>query len=178
MKPYFQNDTCTLYCGDAREVLPRLYDGNEYVTLTGPPWAENYDTACNVIGALRSPVIICQWTEISRPPCSLPLVAAHIWLNADSQGMRYQPFYHFDEDGMRRRSAIMQYPNYNRTHDRDFPVELAQCLLMKTTALPVFDPFAGTGATLLAARNLKRNSVGIEIDEKKCEAAVQRLTRA
>ena len=178
MKPYFSDDFVTLFHADAREALgtARILDGmDSFVVLTGPPWHEQPDVANEVIRKLRAPTIICQWNEVSRPPCELPLVAAHIWINADAEGMRYQPFYHFDEDGRRRRSAIMQYPTHERTHPHDFPVALAQCLLLKTTGLPVLDPFAGTGATLIAAKNLHRKSVGIEIDEARCEAAAKRL---
>ena len=42
----------------------------------------------------------------------------------------------------------------------------------------VLDPFAGVGTTLLAARDLNRNSVGFDINEKYCNVSRDRLDQA
>ena len=43
------------------------------------------------------------------------------------------------------------------------------------TPISILDPFLGSGTTLVACKELKRNGIGIEINEKYCQIAKTRL---
>jgi DNA modification methylase len=63
-----------------------------------------------------------------------------------------------------------------KDHPTAKPVALMAQLLDKTVGV-VADPFAGSGSTLVAAKRLGRRSIGVEIEERYCEAAAKRLAQ-
>jgi len=63
-------------------------------------------------------------------------------------------------------------------HPHPFPVELAQRCIQCTTADLVLDPFIGSGSTAIAAENLKRSWIGIDISLKYCQMAERRIEKA
>lgn len=62
-------------------------------------------------------------------------------------------------------------------HPCQIPIELMERII-KITAIDgdiIFDPFAGSGTTMIAAKNCGFDSVGCEIDEKYCEIISNRI---
>jgi DNA modification methylase len=64
----------------------------------------------------------------------------------------------------------------HKRHPTQKPLPLMRwCLGLVSDAETVLDPFAGSGTTLVAAKLEGRQAIGIEISEKYCEIAVERL---
>lgn len=60
-------------------------------------------------------------------------------------------------------------------HPAPFPLALATRAIGTTAAELVVDPFAGSGTTLRAAKDLGRKAIGIEKSERFCEMAAKRM---
>ncbi|MBF0606662.1 MAG: site-specific DNA-methyltransferase [Candidatus Magnetobacterium sp. LHC-1] len=65
----------------------------------------------------------------------------------------------------------------NKSHSAAFPEGLPEWFIKLFTKPGdmVLDPFSGSGTTMRVARNLKRNSIGIEISEEYCELTAAEL---
>ena len=63
-----------------------------------------------------------------------------------------------------------------RQHPTQKPIALMTwCLSFFPEAQAILDPFMGSGTTLRAAKDLGRKAIGIEIEERYCEIAANRL---
>ena len=82
-----------------------------------------------------------------------------------------------------RESGVLRVLNYNTQasarpdHPTPKPTALMERLIEKCPPGAIADPFAGSGSTLVAARNLGRRAIGVEIEERYCEIAARRLAQ-
>jgi site-specific DNA-methyltransferase (adenine-specific) len=187
MKPYYQDSAVTIYHGDCRDILSCLPSVD--LVLTDPPYPNNAGHFCDGIKAAIDffKLYKCSlwrvfWNEITRPQVPLPLVAVHIWYRTNTNRPdNYEPIYEFNSDGIKRASRVYPfcviYPGLtgiNATgHPTEKNIKLISVLCGKSEF--ILDPFMGSGTTLRAAKDLNRKAIGIEIEEKYCEIAAQRM---
>ena len=76
------------------------------------------------------------------------------------------------------RVADLPRSDPGREHPTQKPLTLMRwCLTFFPKARTVIDPYAGSGTTLRAAKDMGRKAIGIEINERYCEMAARRLSQ-
>ena len=105
------------------------------------------------------------WDKLNTMPtygdCEL------IWTNSGRKSVKKITFQY---NGLLGKEEI-------RYHATQKPKGLMKLLISdySNTSDVIFDPFMGSGTTLVAAKELGRKAIGIEIEEKYCEIAARRL---
>jgi site-specific DNA-methyltransferase (adenine-specific) len=65
-----------------------------------------------------------------------------------------------------------------KQHITEKPIELLDAIIRtRSSWIKVLDPCMGSGTTLVAAKQLGRKAIGIEIEERYCEIAAKRLSQ-
>ena len=194
MKPYYEDGNgITIYHGDCREVLPTLPKFD--LLLTDPPYG---------IGISANPVRQkhpkSDWDN-KRPDDAVIDIATKAAEYAIIWGGNYfglkpsRKFLVWDKkqpedfslamvelawcswDGNAKLFASKVNGSYTKCHPTQKPEDLMRWC-MKQVPKPfetILDPFMGSGTTLVAAKREGRKAVGIELEERYCEAAVKRL---
>lgn len=93
------------------------------------------------------------------------------WTNIETSVRKFE----FMWNGMIRAGEAR---GVKRVHPTQKPIELMRwCLSFAPDAKTILDPFMGSGTTLRACKDLGKQCIGIEREEKYCETASNRLAQ-
>ena len=206
MKPYYEDDAVTIYHGDCREILPTLEAdvlvtdppyGMGYVAHCGyettQPIKGDHDTSLRDeildYWGDRPALVFGTWKK-PRPAATRELLVWHktgVGFLGDlglPWGPAHEEIYVLGKGWEGRRRANVYTVNglpasslKRPEHPTPKPVPLLQALISYCPQGMIADPFMGAGSTLRAAKDLGRKAIGIEIEERYCEIAVNRLAQ-
>jgi site-specific DNA-methyltransferase (adenine-specific) len=204
IKPYYERDGIEIYHGDCLEIMPQL-DRKFDLILTDPPYGIGYDRNAKHFGKVKNnkvfgddapfdPSLLLKYDKLilwgancyaSRLPDCKTWIAWHKTLTTNNDGQTAD--FELAWANCISRSRHFTYlwagcyragENKDYYHPTQKPVALMKfCVDLSKTSGIVFDPFLGSGTTLVAAAELKRQAVGIEICEKYCEISAKRIER-
>ena len=195
LKPYYQDSAVTLYLGDCREIVPTL--GRFDLLLTDPPYG--------IGALMKGGKNTGHWNQLSSGndwDMEIPDMAIHI-AAADVQiiwGGNYFPLPPArcmlvwrklnavpTQAGCELAWTNISFPAQvfssvsggameRHGHPTEKPLELMNwCLGFAPDAQTVIDPFAGSGTTGRACKDLGRKCVMVEREERYCEIAARRM---
>lgn len=199
IEPYYKADGITIYHGDCREILSQVAGD---VLVTDPPYgidfagrptkwrraagkqAEDWDREIvpevpaiaarfgeafvwggNYYALPPSRGWLC-WLKPGSPPSMGSIELC--WSNRDVPARHIE--HSSKATGLERAAHDLEHPNQK-------PLRVMAWTLSYASSGIIVDPFMGSGTTLVAAKQLGRRAIGIEISERYCEIAVRRLAQ-
>lgn len=200
MRPYYADEFVTLYHADCREVLSSLERCG--LLLTDPPYGigfasqpTNYQRAAGMKPSAWDDAPVDEALLASaRSLCDASVIwggnyyalpAARCWLSwykpdaPPSMGNVEYAWTSLDQNS-RQISHSISATNAERVgHPTQKPLRVMAWALNQASGIsgPILDPFAGSGTTLVAAKNQNRVAIGIERNEAYCELAARRLSQ-
>jgi DNA modification methylase len=196
MTPYYQDGAVTIYHGDCREIMPAL-SGVDLV-LTDPPYGigliygeetrDSTEVFKEILQLLTEWPLPTAFTLPSTRLFDLPLRPDWIgvWHKPMAMGFWNTLFYpHWEaicfyrfEGKLERDDVWVANTEKPNGHPTPKPLNLWKPLLSCLPGETTLDPFMGSGTTLRAAKDLGRKAIGIEIEERYCEIAANRMAQS
>jgi len=202
---YYSHDGITIYHGDCREIMPQVMEQAACIVTDPPygiAYESGYEGSLPRSIAGDTDTSLRDWmVEIWEGPALMfgtwkrpipdKVRQVLIWDTKGALGMgaldlpwkpSHQQIYVIGTGFHGHRGTdVLQYApvqsmaSQGRTHPHEKPVALLKEVISKCPDGLILDPFMGTGSTLSAAKGLRRNAIGIEIEERYCEVAATRL---
>jgi site-specific DNA-methyltransferase (adenine-specific) len=203
MTPYYQEEGITIYLGDCRDILPYLEPVD--LVLTDPPYGMNFISNYRTVKynaitgdnflpldliqmgidkAANAAYVFCRWDNLADmpKPTSVLCWVKNNWSMGDllhEHGRQWEAICFYPNAGHKFIKRIPDVIHAKRTgnihHPTEKPISVIEQLIQANEGDTILDPFMGSGTTLIAAKNLGRRAIGIEISEDYCKIAIERL---
>lgn len=194
MTPYYEENGITIYHADYRSIG---LCGEQTAIVTDQPYGTGWARGGGAVGVFDAQheqpawdVFSLDWIDFFEPAQWIAFApnsqgdtmkeratARVVWrkTNPRPNGPDTEPIFLWPTslpDGL----EWVGYNGDTHSHPCEKPLELMLWLLhFVSPSLTVLDPFMGSGTTLRAAKDLGRKAIGIEIEERYCEIAANRL---
>jgi len=201
IKPYYSEPGITIYHGDCRDILPHLPKVD--VLLTDPPYPQEFlqlyapvFSLCDTVMSEQAiSFVLCGQNNFPLVMQAFPLEWQYIWcccflvqgqrvpiwpkgISAGWKpllvyGKKPHKFKHWKFDVITPMAGDAECKSYHHwgQDEGSFRTIIHRFDLLGT----ILDPFMGSGTTLVAAKQLGRKAIGIEIEKKYCDIAIDRL---
>ena len=206
MSAYYQDDLVTLYHGDCLEVTEWLAAdvlitdppygsenlagggyGRHGFTIANDRDTEARDKAVLLWG--NRPRLVFGTPRMPEPPGNLN--NRLVWdkrepgMNGGAWRYTHELIFVGGEGWVRQSNSsfsILPFPSGNGSYEKTLhahakPLQLMQSLILSAPPGVIAEPFAGSGSTVVAARNLGRRVIAVEIEEEHCESVIKRLSQ-
>jgi DNA modification methylase len=204
--PYYQHAGITIYHGDCREILSSVQADaiitdppygidldTDYTRFKGQSLSRTWNRVQGDAGPfdpspwLAFPVAVLfganyfmealpcgkwlVWNKRDDGPSRVLADGELAWHNGPGKSVRVFNWFWV---GCYRRGEMAQPVS----HPTQKPVELMKwCIQEIAPTGVILDPYMGSGTTLVAAKQLGRQAIGIELEERYCEIAATRLSQ-
>ena len=203
MTPYYSHAGITIYHADSRDVLPTL--GKFDLLVTDPPYGIGYQSCMRAKALRQDKIagddcfpmwlfdlkpevamlLWCRWDNLYEIPKPRSFIAwdkgKHSMGDLKHEfGRQWEgcAFYPGSRHVFTKRPPdLIRFPTVppdRLQHPAEKPVAVSKFLIACHDG-NVLDPFTGSGSTLRAAKDLNRQAIGIEIEERYCEIAAKRM---
>lgn len=199
MKPYYQDNHCTIYNCDCEEILPDLPKVD--LVLTDPPYglkrfkkgigkSDRHKNKSNGIFNNNVPKSDFLLEIISKGKYSIVWGMNNFILPPTEYFLVWDKMQTVDNfasaelawTNIKIPAKIFHYSIHQQNavkfngHPTEKSLKLfSWCISLSKKSNAILDPYMGSGTTLRAAKDLNRKAIGIELEEKYCEIAAQRL---
>lgn len=200
LKPYHQEAAVTIYHGDCRQIVPLL--GRFDLLLTDPPYGiGEHGGACRTRGRPGYSKHANMGWDNERPSADVFQMmlgvapVSIIWggnyfadMLPPTMGWLYWrklmggDFSDGELAWTSRKAALREFTKCPKGMDKEHPCEkplelIMWCIKLAGDVQTILDPFAGSGTTGRAAKDLGKRAVLIEREERYCEIAARRLAQ-